>query len=249
MSEIGPNIFEDDDADIDLRRCPADQIVFLLDIVRFDRFLDYIYATLLKREPDREGRIHYRRMAAKGMARVTIVHRLLRSREYRDGSIEAAGLSTDEFVNRAYQDILGRWPDQHGLDTYSRIASRVNGRGKVLKNLRGSAEADRRGGGRLARIEALRAYARAGWPTRFPGLGTWLARRRSAGRRLDRIALNQHLLARQVARLAEEVAAASLAGAEPFGFTQATATHRATPDGARNVAIFHDTLARVRCEI
>ena len=57
MNGINLDALEDSEADIDLRRCPAEQVGILLDLVRFDRFLDYVYATLLKRDPDREGRV------------------------------------------------------------------------------------------------------------------------------------------------------------------------------------------------
>lgn len=242
------DIFEDGEANIDLRRYPADQISILLDLVRFDCFLDYVYVTLLKREPDREGRDHYRKLVGKGMTRPAVVHRLMRSREYLASSIEAAGLAVDEFVNRAYQDVLGRWPDQDGLDTYRRIAVRLNGRRRVVANLRTSGEAVRRGGGRLARIDVLRGYAKAGWPARLPGVGPWFAKRRSSRQRINRIALNQHLLARQVTSLREEVEAATLAGAEPFGFTDESPVDGGAQGSSRAAAIFQDALARARRE-
>lgn len=249
MRGIKPDICRDDEADIDLRHYSAEQIGILLDLVQFDRFLDYVYATLLKREPDRVGRDYYRALVGKGIGRPAIVHRLLRSREYLASSIEETGLAVDEFVNRAYQDILGRWPDQEGIDTYRRIASRFNGRKRVVGNLQASSEAVRRGGGRLARVAILRSYARAGWLTRLPGIGTWFAKRRRLRQRLDRIVVNQHLLSQQIEILREEVEAAGLAGAEPFGFTSDASHDQRVEGGARATDIFYNALARARHEI
>ncbi|NML92239.1 DUF4214 domain-containing protein [Novosphingobium olei] len=246
MSGLNADIFEDTEADIDLRRYPVNQTGPLLDLVLFDRFLDYAYAVLLKREPDPEGRSHYRDLARRGVARPAIVRGLLRSREHRASSVEERALTHAEFVNRAYQDILGRWPDEDGLATYQRIAARFNGRRKVLANLLASDEGLRKSGGRLARIEGLKAYARAGWPLRLPGLGTWFAARRRRRQRIDRIALNQQLLAREIAALREEVEAASLGGAEPFGFL----TEAPDPGSAQGRAalVFGNALIRARRE-
>ncbi|WP_157190355.1 DUF4214 domain-containing protein [Novosphingobium sp. Rr 2-17] len=236
-----PNVFENSEADIDLSRCPAEQIGALLDLVRFDRFLDYVYSVLLKREPDCEGRLHYRQLTEDGLPRPTIVRRLLLSREYRQTSIEAKGVAIDEFVNRAYQDILGRWPDQAGLDTYVRIAAKPNGRRKVVMNLLASDEAVRKGGGRLARITALRAYTKASWLVRLPLVGQGFARRRKFRQRLEQISLSHHLLAQQVAALRQELEEVSLNLAKPFGFM---------PDGQGDLAntIFQNALIRVRRE-
>lgn len=249
MNEINLDAFGDSEADIDLTRCPAEQIGTLLDLVRFDHFLDYVYAILLKRKPDREGRIHYRQLTAKGLSRPSVVKRLLCSREYQASSLDARGLELDEFVNRAYQDILGRWPDQAGLDTYRRIAMKPNGRRRVLANLRASSEAVRKNGGRLARIEVLRAYARAGWPARLPGVGPWFARRRWLRQRLDRIALNQYILTQQVTSLREELEAVSLSGAEPFGFVDIIPGTGEIQGGGRAATIFHNALTRARREV
>lgn len=246
MKGINLDVFGDSEADIDLRRCPADQIGILLDLVRFDRFLEYVYVVLLKRDPDREGLAHYRQLARGGVSRRVIVQRLLRSREYRHSSIEAPGLPVDDFVNRVYQDILGRWPDEEGLATYRRIASKRNGRRKVVANLQVSGEAVRKSGGRLARIEALRAYARTGWSTRLPIAGRWFSRQRRIRQRFDQIALNQHLLAQQVANLREEMA--SLGAAEPFGFISEVQDGGETKGGERGDKIFENALIRARRE-
>lgn len=253
MNGINLDALEDSEADIDLRRCPAEQVGILLDLVRFDRFLDYVYVTLLKRAPDREGRVHYRQLARKGMSRPSIVRRLLRSREYQASSVSMPGLAVDEFVNRAYQDILGRWPDQNGLDTYRRIASKLNGRRRVLANLRASNEAMRKNGGRLGRIDVLHDYARADWPTRIPVVGSWFAGQRRLHQRLDRLSLKHYILAQEVASLREQVEAASLFGGE-FGF--AIGSCGVSPDGSSGAnkayggstadTIFHNALNRAR---
>jgi hypothetical protein len=248
MNGINLDVFEDTEADIDLHRCPANQVSVLLDLVRFDRFLDYVYATLLKRKPDREGQVHYRELVRKGMTRTAIVRCLLRSREFRVSSTEAVGLTVDEFVNRAYMDILGRWPDQNGLDTYRRMASKLKGRRRVLANLEASSEAVRRGGGRRARIKVLRSYAMTGWATRLLSVERWFASRRRLRQRLDRIALNQHLLAQQVASLREEVEAASWAGPQLFGFVDEAPVDGQMQSGGKAAAIFHNALTRARRE-
>ena len=100
MNGINLDVFGDTEIEIDLRRCPADQVGVWLEFVRFDCFLDYVYLTLLKRKPDREGHVHYRDLVRKGISRPAIVRRLLRSSEFRVSSVEAVGLTVDEFVNR-----------------------------------------------------------------------------------------------------------------------------------------------------
>lgn len=248
MNGINLDMFEGAEIEIDLRRCSVNQVCALLDLVRFDCFLDYVYVILLKRKPDREGRVHYRGLIDKGMTRTAIVRRLLRSSEFRVSSVKAVGLTVDEFINLAYMDILGRWPDQDGLDTYRRIASKLNGRRKVLANLRGSGEAVRKGGGRLARIEILRSYAMAGWTARLPAVGKWFARRHRLRQRLDRIALNQTLLAQQVTSLREELEAASLTRTQKFGFVEETSGDGPTRSGGVAATIFYNALTRARCE-
>lgn len=244
MNAINLDAFQEVEVDLDLRRCTASQAAALLDIVQLDRFLDYIYTTLLRRDPDREGRLHYRKLVREGLTRPAIVQRLLRSREYKASSVEAAGLSAEEFVRRAYKDILGRSPDQDGLATYRRIAARRNGHRKVLSNLSASGEAVRKNGGRLARIEALRRYAAESWPTRLPGVGRWFAERRRLRQRIDRMALNQHLLAQEISSLRNEIGAT----AEPFGFVDDMDRAGRTPGGDRSAAIFFNALARARRE-
>lgn len=229
---------------VDLRRVPQDQLIRFLDIVNFDVFLDYVYSVILKRQPDRAGRAHYSALVESGVPREAIVKRLLRSREYRSTSIEAPGLSIDDFVNRAYQDVLGRWPDQNGLETYRRTAMRLNGRRRIVAALRKSDEAIRKGGGRLARISGLRAYARAGWPLRLAVIGAWFTGERTRRQRLDRIELGQRCLAREVAALRQEFEAASLETAPLFGFLQEG--HEA--NGPADV-IFQNALTRARRKI
>lgn len=229
---------------IELRDLPEDQVRPLLDIVSFNKFLEYTYLVLLKRKPDRAGRIHYNALVDSGLPRAAVVKQLLRSFEYRSTSIEASGLSIDDFVNRVYQDVLGRWPDQNGLETYRRTARRLNGRRKIVAALRKSDEAIRKGGGRLARISGLRAYARAGWPLRLAVIGPWFAQGRARRQRLDRIELSQRYLAREVATLRQELNAASLEAAPLFGFLPEDHEAKGRAD-----AIFHDALTRARREI
>jgi hypothetical protein len=200
----------------------------------------------LKREPDREGRAHYRQLARKGVTRPNIVRRLMHSREYKASSVHMAGLAVEEFVSRAYQDILGRWPDQDGLDTYRRIASKPNGRSRVLADLRASSEAVRKSGGRLAKIEVLHNYAKAEWPVRLPIVGAWFASRRRLRQRLDKLALNQYLVVQQIVSLREQVEAASLFGDEPFGFADELSGGGDGQVGSKATAIFHNALTRAR---
>jgi hypothetical protein len=239
MKGINLDVLEASAIDIDLRRYPAEQTGLLLDLAQFDSFLDYVYSVLLKRAPDREGRTHYRKLASRGMSRPAIVRRLLGSNEFRFSAIEAVGLTVDEFVTRAYQDILGRWPDQDGLDTYRQIAFKRNGRNKVVANLQLSSEAVRKGGGRLARIDALRTYAKVGWSKRVPLVGRLFAKRRQLRQRLDRIALNQRLLAQEVATLRQELKTVGFMHG-PLGFV--------TEGSGMVDAIFESALIRARRE-
>lgn len=211
-------IIDDHDMDVDLRSFSSDQASILLDIVLFDAFLDYVYGVLLKRKPDREGRDTYRHLANNGLTRPEIVRSVLLSRECRDNSIYRRNLALDEFLKAAYQDILGRWPDSEGLETYSRIGSTINGRRKVIKRLLRSDEAARRGGGRLARVEALRTYVKANRLAQLPVLGRWLSRQHNLKLAFGRIAANQILLNKQVERLRREIELAGLGQTDPFGF-------------------------------
>lgn len=201
----------------DLKACPADRLGLMLDLAGFNAFLDFVYKTLLKRAPDPDGRKHYHDLHQRGLSRAAIVGRLLKSREHRDGLPDAPGVSTDEYVRRAYQDVLGRWPDSDGLETYCRIASRWRGRARVIANLQRSEEAVRKGGGRYGRIVALRHYARKAFWLRLPVIGGFVAWQGNRALRIDRLELQQAAMAAEIALLRRQIA--ELDGhAESFSF-------------------------------
>lgn len=165
------------------------QISDILEMVKFDEFLNFAYVTLLNRAPDREGRMYYQGLILSGSSRPAIVRRLLSSQEYRQALPNAPELSNEEFVNRAYKDTLGRWPDAEGLQYYTSLAARKFGRQRVLRSLARSSEAQRRDGGRYGRILALRKYAKSDLLLSIPLLGLWLARQREHERRIIQIEL------------------------------------------------------------
>ena len=240
MTAIIPDILDDIDVDIDIRRCPTDQIDRLLDLVLLDRFLDYISAVILRRSPDRDGRKHYHTLVKRGLSRPAIVNRLFQSGEYRTASWEADELSPKKFVRRVYQDILGRWPDEKEIETYLQMASQRNGRRSVIKQLCSSSEGLDRGLGHYGRIKTLRAYARKGVGRRLPFLGPWVDRRHHRRLQFERLILSQRLLAEQLRRLRREMEIASLGDGEPFGFVaQASQT-------TQEMAIFRNALMRNR---
>lgn len=219
MQPSPATLFDDGEVDMDLSRCPAEYLDVFLDIVVFDRFLAYVYGVLLRRAPDRQGLAHYRERARQGLSRPAIVQHLLKSAEHRASTGENRGLAPETFVNRAYQDILGRCPDQAGLEAYARLAARRGGRRRVIGQLAGSAEArSLRHTSRWNRIQALRAYARHRFLRDLPVIGSWLERGRKRRERIDKIAANQRLLADQLQRLRRDMEAASLGEGEPFGF-------------------------------
>lgn len=199
--------------DINLQTLPPAQAARYLDLVPFDTFLTYVFAVLLNRAVDPVGRRHYRALAKAGTSRNGVVRDLLASGEFtrRYGSRQRAVQPVDDFINQTYQDVLGRWPDADGLATYRRIAGQWRGRGRVTANIIGSAEALRRGGGRMGRIASLQAYAGKARAFRLPLLGRWLRRRDAVRIRLDRIELGQQALRQELAALAERIEAGGAA--------------------------------------
>lgn len=193
--------------EVDLRTCPVERLDAALPMASFDAFLDFAYLILLKRMPDPEGRSHYRALAVGGLSREAVVQRLLRAAEHRLTLPTAPGLPADEFLNRAYQDVLGRWPDSAGLETYRQRAGRASGRRRVLRDLARSTEARQRGGGRHARILALHRFARASRLDRLPLIGTWLMQRRQNRLRLAQLELRQELLLGELRDLRRQLAA------------------------------------------
>jgi hypothetical protein len=151
--------------DIDLQDVPVHEAGRYLEIVSPDSFLRYVFWVLLGRFPDGEGLAHYRRHLGDGGDRRMVVADILKSKEFQghSGWRHRMTQPLEEFINQAYRDILGRWPDQEGMNTYQRIGLGRFGRRKVLNNLRRSEEGVRCEGGRLARIEGLQQFARRRW--------------------------------------------------------------------------------------
>ena len=90
--------------------------------VDYDRIIRRAYQDILQREPDTQGLRHYRiEMIDNGWTEQD-VRRALRTSAEHDRVREQ---SADRVVRRAYQDILGRQPDQRGLVQY---------RNEILKN-------------------------------------------------------------------------------------------------------------------
>lgn len=202
---------------IELHALPADEAARLLEVVPFERFLDYAFAVLLNRSVDPIGKRHYRALADGGKSRRAIVGDLLKSEEFiaRYGARQQAAQPLDDFVNQVYQDVLGRWADAEGLNTYRIVAARRGGRRRVIANVLLSPEAQRRGGGRYGRITSLRVFARRELLLRLPLVGRWLRSRDEAEIRLERIELGQQELARRLGALQMQdktLASADIAG-------------------------------------
>jgi uncharacterized protein DUF4214 len=77
------------------------------------------YQDILGRDPDPEGMRTYRsNIIDRGWSEQDVREALRNSPEYASGPARTA--SADRIIRRAYQDILGREPDQGGLETYRR---------------------------------------------------------------------------------------------------------------------------------
>jgi uncharacterized protein DUF4214 len=77
------------------------------------------YQDILGRDPDPEGMRTYRsNIIDRGWSEQDVREALRKSPEYASGPARTA--SADRIIRRAYQDILGREPDQGGLETYRR---------------------------------------------------------------------------------------------------------------------------------
>jgi TorA maturation chaperone TorD len=81
-----------------------------------DRIVRRAYQDILGRDPDQEGLREYRRaMIDKGWTERDVRDDLRKSPEYARNQRRSA----ERIVTRAYQDVLGREPDQGGLNTYT----------------------------------------------------------------------------------------------------------------------------------
>jgi predicted transcriptional regulator len=88
----------------------------------YDRIIRRAYQDILHREPDSQGLRHYRiEMIDNGWTEQDVRRALRASAEHDKVREESA----DRVVRRAYQDLLGREPDQRGLERY---------RNEILKN-------------------------------------------------------------------------------------------------------------------
>lgn len=186
------------DLNLDLWNVPLAEVGGLLDAVSADCFVSYVFSVLLHRAPDPTGSAHYRQRILAGRSRQSVVRDLLASGEFtgRYGPAQRRRQPIEDFINQTYQDVLGRWPDEAGLQTYVRIGKKWRGRDKVERNILNSAEALQSGGGRLARIRALQDYARQARTLRIPFIGARLQRHNEIIARLARI---ERLMAMQPA--------------------------------------------------
>lgn len=186
------------DLSLDLWNVSPGGVGGLLDAVSVDSFLAYVFSVLLHREPDPSGSAHYRQRIMAGHSRQSVVRDLLASGEFveRYGALQRRQQPIENFINQIYQDVLGRWPDEAGMQTYVRIGNKWRGREKVERNILNSAEALQSGGGRLARVRGLQAYARQARTLRIPFIGERLRRHNEVVARLARI---EHRLATQPA--------------------------------------------------
>jgi TorA maturation chaperone TorD len=83
--------------------------------VDYDRAIRRAYQDILRREPDAEGLRHYRiEMIDNGWTEQDVRRALRTSGEHDKVKQDSA----DRIVRRAYQDILGREPDDQGLAKY-----------------------------------------------------------------------------------------------------------------------------------
>lgn len=201
----------------ELKKCPPGSLAPRLELVDFNGFLDFVYVTLLGRLPDPDGRKHYQALHASGLARSSIVRRLLRSKEHRASLPEASG-SHEDFVRKAYQDVLGRWPDSEGHFTYCKMAVRWRGRRRVLMSLLKSGEALRKNDNRYGRILALRKYASRHRLERMPYFGRFLSIRHRGALRLDRIEIMNDAMVRQIKILRRKVTDLESGMSHPSGF-------------------------------
>jgi hypothetical protein len=81
------------------------------------------YQDILGREPDPTGmRTYHSKILDEGWSEWDVRNALRRSDEYaRGAALDFRTASADRIIRRAYQDILGREPDDRGLNNYRRL--------------------------------------------------------------------------------------------------------------------------------
>jgi ParB-like chromosome segregation protein Spo0J len=78
---------------------------------RIDSIIERAYREVLEREPDANGREHYRRLLAQGWSEELVRAELRKSVEYRVNL-------PDSKTMRAYREVLGRDADPRGIESY-----------------------------------------------------------------------------------------------------------------------------------
>lgn len=89
---------------------------------------------MLARAPDPDGLRHYReKLMREGWSERQVIEDLQRSKE-------ARGINADDAIARAYRAVLGREPDQNGLNHYRQLWRTGWTQGQIRDDLRRSGE-------------------------------------------------------------------------------------------------------------
>ena len=107
-----------------------------------DRIIRRAYQDILGREPDDRGLNNYRRLILEdGWDEHDVRQSLIRSPERRQKRLAVSEAAAQEMVRRAYRSVLGREPDQRGMNHYtSRILHDSYTEEDVVRALRDSDE-------------------------------------------------------------------------------------------------------------
>lgn len=168
-----------------------------LDLISHETFVRYAVRVLTGRQPD-SAELSVRVRSGGTQAnladlaeRAVLIGHLLASEEFQatHGRQALARLSAEDFIAKAYQDWLGRWPDADGLATYLRMERKLFGRRRVIAAISQSAEARKSGGGKAARIASLRQFRWRWLVARLPLIGPILVSQRLVDIRIRRIEL------------------------------------------------------------
>lgn len=218
---------------VDLEQMAPREAEELLEIVPLDIFIVYAYRVLLHRTPDALGLSHCRRLSEERGSHAAIAAELMAMPEFlaRHGHKERRTMPLDAFVRQTYHDVLGRAPDEGGMQTYVRLGRKWRGRQRILRAMRASSEGRRTGGGRLERIAGFRRLLRRRHYDLIPLIGRIHATRRQRELRLLRIEL---ALANLLAEPSDDIMAS---GFSSHFANRASGTHGAMTEASERTPL------------
>lgn len=176
---------------VDLEELPPRDAERLLEVVATDAFVAYASNILLEPTPTPADLEAWHRLAVRPGGRGHLVARMLRSSEIaqRSGARWRRTVPLGAFIRHTYMDVLGRAPDESGMQTYMRIGAKWRGRSRVFDAIAKSAEGQQTQGGKLERVAGLKRLARRSRFFLIPVLGRMLDQRHQRGLRVRKMEL------------------------------------------------------------